>query len=127
MNPWQTWNGCGRSAASNAIASPSKTNTRAGNARAFGSDWQGRIFVWDTKTGKTVGELEANPPSLAERVDQCARRLAELEAASAKAAGEKEKAAAEMKVAAAKSALNKWQAALQAAGTLPPTGTVSMR
>src|SRR5207247_427839 len=68
-----------------------------------GSDWQGKVFVWDGKTGKPVGELEANPPTLTERVKRGGERLAALQtelqkAETARAAAETEMKAAREKV-----------------------------
>jgi hypothetical protein len=50
------------------------------DGKVIGSDWTGKVFAWDAKTGKSVGELEATPPPLAERVKQDTIRMAQLQA-----------------------------------------------
>ena len=48
-------------------------------SRVVASDWIGRVTVWDTKTGKRVGELAANPPTIAEQTSAAQSRLNELQ------------------------------------------------
>jgi hypothetical protein len=53
-------------------------------------DFSGRVQVWSVADGKPVGELEANPPLLATRVERAAKRITEaqtqVDAAAAKLA-----------------------------------------
>jgi mono/diheme cytochrome c family protein len=101
--------------------------------KVIASDWQGRVMLWDAKSGKTLGELEANPPTLAVRVKAATRQLAALEAdlvqalaavdaakpettpAPKRAEARKKADALQTKVTAAKAALARWQNAQQAA------------
>ena len=46
--------------------------------RAVGSDYDGRVLVWDAEAGKQVGELESNPPTLAARVERFEQQIADL-------------------------------------------------
>ena len=43
--------------------------------RVIVGEWNGSVTVWDAANGKPLGELSANPPTLAKRLD-AARRLA---------------------------------------------------
>ena len=45
------------------------------NKRVIVGDWNGSVTVWDAANSKPLGELSANPPTLAKRLD-AARRLA---------------------------------------------------
>ena len=45
------------------------------NKRVIVGEWNGSVTVWDAANGKALGELSANPPTLAKRLDT-ARRLA---------------------------------------------------
>lgn len=49
--------------------------------RVIGGDWNGEIRVWNAKDGKQLGNLKANPPSLATRVQTIDQELAKLKAA----------------------------------------------
>jgi hypothetical protein len=49
-------------------------------ARVVAGDWSGLIRVWATADGKRVGELTANPPTVAERLDVVAKELAAKQA-----------------------------------------------
>jgi len=53
-------------------------------ARVVATDWQGQVIIWDTKTGKRIGELAANPPALAEQISAAQTRLKELQSGSTK-------------------------------------------
>ena len=44
-------------------------------------DWTGEVRVWDTKDGRRLGNLSANPAPLAQRVEQTRNDLAAAEAA----------------------------------------------
>lgn len=48
-------------------------------ARAVIGDWQGKVTAADAKSGKPLGSLDANPPTLANRVKQNALALAKLQ------------------------------------------------
>jgi WD40 repeat protein len=62
-------------------------------------DFLGRVQVWSVADGKPTGELEANPPLLATRVERAGKRLAELQSASETAAAKLATAEAAAKVA----------------------------
>lgn len=81
-------------------------------AHVVGGDWSGQVRVWATADGRPLGNLLANPPTLAERLEAAGHELAALRrekdrlaavalasrATAARAAGElasAEKAAAE--------------------------------
>lgn len=53
--------------------------------KVVGSDWTGKVFVWNAKSGQSLGELEANPPTLNERVRREVQRIAALATQSAAA------------------------------------------
>ncbi len=52
--------------------------------RVIATDWTGKVTVWQTKTGKPVAELEANPPTIAEQIAAAQQRLTELQNGNAK-------------------------------------------
>ncbi len=54
--------------------------------RVLASDWTGTITVWDAASGRWVGELAANPPTMAEQMAATQQRLKELEGGVAEAA-----------------------------------------
>ena len=90
-------------------------------ARVIGSDWQGRVQVWDAKNGKPIGELDAAPPPLSERVAQSAQRIAKLQAEldlaiAAHTTAEADSRRAQAKLDAAKKALADARAAVTAQG-----------
>ncbi len=74
--------------------------------RVIAGDWTGEIRVWNVADAKRIGELPANPPPLAERIDAANKRIAALQPAAEKAGAE---------VAAATDALNKSNQDLAAA------------
>ncbi len=47
--------------------------------RLIASDWTGAVCVWSVADGKRIGDLAANPPTLAERAAEAAKRLAEAQ------------------------------------------------
>jgi len=49
--------------------------------RVIAGDWTGAIHVWDAATGKQVGSLRANPPTLAERLELAHKELETRKAA----------------------------------------------
>ena len=52
--------------------------------RVVATDWTGKVTVWQTKTGKAVAELAANPPTMAEQIATAQQRLTELQSGNAK-------------------------------------------
>ena len=48
-------------------------------ARVVGTDFEGRVAVWNAKDGKRLSELDANPAPLAERLAAAEKRVLELE------------------------------------------------
>jgi hypothetical protein len=44
--------------------------------RVVAGDWTGQIVVWNTADGKRLGQLSANPPTLAEQVELAVKELA---------------------------------------------------
>jgi hypothetical protein len=48
-------------------------------ARVVATDFAGRVAVWESKDGKRVGELDANPLPLGEQLVVARKRLADLE------------------------------------------------
>jgi len=105
-NKIQAWETSGRSLLSIAAAGelPNRVTFTDDGKRIIGSDWQGKVTVWDAKTGKAAGELEANPPPLTERVQQLTQRLATLKADQNKIA--KDQASAELEAKAAQGKLD---------------------
>src|SRR5262249_25099549 len=49
------------------------------DTRVFATDFSGRVAAWKTADGKRVGELDANPPPLAERIAATQKRIDELQ------------------------------------------------
>lgn len=45
--------------------------------RIFCADWQGSISVWDTASGKQVGSIAANPPTIARQIQQIQQQIAD--------------------------------------------------
>ncbi len=98
---------------------PNRVTFSDDGKKVIASDWNGKVFVWDATSGKVLGELEANPPTLVERVQRGAQRIADLQAAVDKAAAAHATEAAAAKIALdnldkAKSALAKAQAGVPA-------------
>jgi hypothetical protein len=86
-------------------------------ARVVATDWAGRVTVWDAKTGKRVGELAANPPTIAEQISAAQGRLNELQSGGGKPsaaalATQAELAAVQKELEAAQAALAKAKADL---------------
>ncbi len=57
-------------------------------ARVIATDWAGKVTVWDTKDGKRVAELAANPPAMAEQIAVAQKRLNDLQSGSGRPAPE---------------------------------------
>jgi hypothetical protein len=90
------------------------------NARVIGGDWTGEIRVWNGADGKQLGNLLANPPTVAEQLDAANKELAtrqaaanQLAAAAAASQAAAQKAAADL--AAAQKAVTDTAAAAKAA------------
>jgi hypothetical protein len=88
--------------------------------RVIAGDWSGQIRVWETADGKFVGNLLANPPTVAERLESTAKEVAAKEVAhsqlvlvAAASLTAAQKAAAEL--AAAQKAASETPAAAKAA------------
>ena len=58
------------------------------SGKVIAGDWTGLVRVWNAEDAKRAGELSANPPLIAERIDVIAKRLAELQPAKDKSAAE---------------------------------------
>jgi hypothetical protein len=89
--------------------------------RVIGSDWKGSVLVWDAKSGKSLGELDACPPPVSERLAQGTERIAKIQldlnqALAAQAAVDAELKTAQAKVEQAKQALADARAILTAQG-----------
>jgi hypothetical protein len=70
-------------------------------SRVIAGDWSGRVKVWNAADGKLLGELSANPPGLAERLDAATKDTAARQTAfdQATAAASASQAAAQKAVA----------------------------
>jgi hypothetical protein len=56
--------------------------------KVIAGDWTGVVRVWNAADAKPGGDLSANPPSLADRIDATTKRISELQTAKEKSAGE---------------------------------------
>ncbi|MEA3186641.1 MAG: hypothetical protein QOD99_471, partial [Chthoniobacter sp.] len=65
--------------------------TAFAGGKVIAGDWSGALRVW-TLEGKRTGELDANPPTLAERSATGVKRVEQLETALASAAAERKQA-----------------------------------
>jgi hypothetical protein len=94
-NKLQSWDVSGKNLLNLAFTGdlPNRVTFTDDGKKVIASDWQGKVTVWDAKTGKPVGELESYPLPVAERVQQAARKVADLKAELAKAAAAQAKAA----------------------------------
>ena len=66
--------------------------------KIVGSDWRGKVLVWNVATNKVVGELDANPPTLTERVERGSRRISAVETEITKAAASYELAESDERI-----------------------------
>lgn len=80
-NRVQVWDGNGKNVRTLGFSGelPNRVTFADDGQRVVGSDWKGAVYVWDVKSGKLISELEANPPTLAERVQQLSARLDALQ------------------------------------------------
>jgi hypothetical protein len=79
------------------------------NKRIFVGEWNGNVTAWDAASGKPLGELSANPPTLAKRLEATKRLTKATEATRQQAA--QVHAQARAKVTAAGDAQKKHQTA----------------
>ena len=86
-NKVQIWDLTGKNLLSPAFKGdlPNRVTFNDDGTKVVGSDWSGKVFVWNAKSGQSLGELEANPPTLAERVLRDVQRIAALATQSAAA------------------------------------------
>jgi len=86
-NKVQIWDLAGKNLATPAFKGdlPNRVTFNDDGTKVVGSDWTGKVFVWNAKTGQSLGELEANPPTLTERVRREVQRIAALATQSAAA------------------------------------------
>ncbi len=86
-NKVQIWDTSGKNVLTLPFAGdlPNRATFSDDGSKAIASDWNGKVFVWDAKSGKALGELDANPPPLVERVQQISGRIASLQSDAAKA------------------------------------------
>ena len=86
-NKVQIWDTSGKNVLTLPFAGdlPNRATFSDDGSKAIASDWNGKVFVWDAKSGKALGELDANPPPLVERVQQISGRIASLQSEAAKA------------------------------------------
>ena len=86
-NKVQIWDLAGKNLLSPAFKGdlPNRVTFNDDGTKVVGSDWTGKVFVWNAKSGQSLGELEANPPTLNERVRREVQRIAALATQSAAA------------------------------------------
>lgn len=101
-NKVQIWDVSGKNLLNLAFTGdlPNRVTFTDDGKKVIGSDWQGKVTVWDAKTGKPVGELESFPPSVNERVQLAAQKVATLKQELSAAAANIAKAEASAKAAA---------------------------
>lgn len=101
-NKVQIWDVSGKNLLNLAFTGdlPNRVTFTDDGKKVIGSDWQGKVTVWDAKTGKPVGELESYPPSISERVQLAAQKVAALKQELSAAAANIAKAEASAKAAA---------------------------
>ena len=89
-NKLQVWNTSGKSLSVLAFSGelPNRVAFTHNGARVVGSDWAGRVLVWDAASGRQVGELESNPLPLSERVVRLGQAVTERRREAEKAAAE---------------------------------------
>ncbi len=100
-NKVQVWDTTGKNLVTLSFVGelPNRVTFSDDGRKVIGSDWRGHVFVWDAKSGQALGELAANPPTLAERVQQGAQRVASLQSDADKNAAARATAEAEANVA----------------------------
>ncbi len=88
-------------------------------SRVMAGDFAGNVAVWDAKSGKRLGALDANPRPLAERIVELEKRIAEIRTrgdkpSSAVVEAEQGMAKLESELAAANALATKFQADFEA-------------
>jgi len=80
-NKVQLWETTGKNLATLPFTGdlPNRVTFSDDGKKIIGSDWRGKVLVWDATSNKVVGELDANPPTLTERVERGSRRIAAVE------------------------------------------------
>jgi WD40 repeat protein/predicted nucleic acid-binding Zn-ribbon protein len=59
---------------------PVRASLTYNSKRVIASDWVGNIYVWNAEDGKQLGELAANPPTLAQRVETTQKDIETIQA-----------------------------------------------
>lgn len=59
---------------------PVRASLTYNGKRVVASDWVGNIYVWNAEDGKQLGELTANPPTLAQRIESTQKDLETIQA-----------------------------------------------
>lgn len=59
---------------------PVRASLTYNGKRVVASDWKGNIYVWNAEDGKQLGQLTANPPTLAERVEATQKDIEAIQA-----------------------------------------------
>jgi hypothetical protein len=52
--------------------------------RVIAADWAGKVAVWNAKTGKVVGEIAANPPTVVEQITAVQKELEQWQSGGVK-------------------------------------------
>lgn len=134
-NKVQIWETTGKNVKSLAFTGdlPTRVSFSDDGKKVVGSDWKGSVFVWEAATGKALGQLEANPPTLAERVKYWSERIAaakkDVEAATKSTPPTPERKLAELKakLTEAEAGFGKWSAAQRTAQTAATAGKITAR
>jgi len=86
-NKFQVWDTSGKNLQTLPFSGdlPHRVAFNDDGRRLVGSDWQGKVLVWDAKPARLAGELDSNPPTLAERVQRASQALPALVAEARKA------------------------------------------
>jgi hypothetical protein len=80
-NKVQIWDSAGKNVRTLPFSGdlPNRATFSDDGSKVIGADWKGSVFVWDAKTGKLLGELNPNPPTLSERIRESSQRLSALQ------------------------------------------------
>ncbi|HUR58282.1 MAG TPA: c-type cytochrome domain-containing protein [Opitutaceae bacterium] len=98
-NKVQVWDATGKNRLTPAFKGdlPNRVAFSDDGGKIIGSDWKGSVFVWDAQSGKVLGELDAHPPTVAERVEKAAQLIKQRQADVQAATAAEAKIAAELK------------------------------
>lgn len=79
-NKIQVWETSGRNAGTMAFKGdlPTRVTFSDDGRRVIACDWKGEVTVWEAKSGKAVGQLESNPSTVTERVENLRAKVARL-------------------------------------------------